>query len=61
MRKSAVIIGAEKLVYHVDALVAICRQEPVTKAATESAISAVKKELEGVLIAINTTVTTGSR
>lgn len=61
MRKSAVIIGAEKLPYQVDALVAICRQEPVTKAATESAISAVKKELEGVLIAINTTVTTGSR
>ena len=61
MRKSAVIIGAEKLTYQVDALVAICRQEPVKKAAIESVISAVKKELQGVLIAINTTVTTVRR
>jgi len=61
MRKSAVIIGAEKLADQVDALVVICRQEPVKKAAIELAISAVQKELEGVLIAIHTTVTTGSR
>gem|GEM_PF-1248620 len=61
MRKSAVIIGAEKLTDQVDALVVICRQEPVKKAEIESGISAVKKELEGVLIAINTMVTTARR